>query len=187
MINQYTITGNVIVDGRIEKKEPLTEVCSIDCEGESYETFHCSGALGGLLEVCSGKVHNLSFRSMHHKGHCENMRFLLHDLQMKDDRALLEQVLNKAIVSDAPDKVVISIRAKGQVQGYAKEKSYQRTLRPATIEGIPMSATQASSVVGASVIVDMVLQQAEEYRGLIFQERIGLRTFLANRFASYYV
>ena len=48
------------------------------------------------------------------------------------------------------------------------------------------SAIQVSTASGVCAVVDLVLGQANEYKGLVLQEKFQLSDVLKNRFGRYY-
>jgi saccharopine dehydrogenase-like NADP-dependent oxidoreductase len=70
--------------------------------------------------------------------------------------------------------------------GELTEQSYTKKISPATIRGLEWSAIQVSTTAGVCAVVDLVLGQANEYKGLVLQETFELKDVLSNRFGQYY-
>ena len=57
---------------------------------------------------------------------------------------------------------------------------------PLTIQGLPWSAIQASTASGLCAVLDLVLQDKKNIKGLFLQETLPLEAVLKNRFGRYF-
>lgn len=186
VINEY---GNLcfgIEAGKPIVLKPLEGRESIQIDGCEYEAFNTSGGLGSLAELYTGKVQTLNYKTMRYPGHCEKMRLLMNDLKLNEDRATLKHILERAIPKTYQDIVIVYVTVEGMKNGELSEKSYVKKIYPVTIRGLEWSAIQISTASGICAAVDLVMGQANEYKGLVLQEKFDLEAVLANRFGKYY-
>lgn len=186
VINEYGNPCYGIEGGKPVVLSPLEGLESIQIDGCEYEAFNTSGGLGSLGELYAGKVKSMNYKTMRYPGHCEKMRLLMNDLKMNEDRGTLKRILENAIPKTYQDIVVVYVTVEGMQNGELAEKSYLKKVYPETIRGLSWSAIQVSTAAGVCAVVDLVLGQANEYRGLILQETFKLKDVLANRFGQYY-
>ncbi|STX42422.1 L-lysine dehydrogenase [Legionella donaldsonii] len=186
VINEYGNPCYGIEGGKPVVLKPLEGLESIQIDGSEYEAFNTSGGLGSLAELYQGKVQTLNYKTMRYPGHCEKMRLLMNDLKLNEDRDTLKRILERAIPKTYQDIVMVYVTVEGLKQGELSEKSYVKKVYPATIRGLEWSAIQVSTASGVCAVVDLVLGQANEYRGLILQENFHLNDVLANRFGQHY-
>jgi len=186
VINEYGNPCYGIEHGKPTVMRPLEGLESIQIDGCEYEAFNTSGGLGSLGELYEGKVQSLNYKTMRYPGHCEKMRLLMNDLKLNQDRETLKHILERAIPKTYQDIVIVYVTVEGIKQGELMEKSYVKKIYPRTIKGIEWSAIQVSTASGACAVVDLVLGQANEFQGLVYQENFELSAVLANRFGQHY-
>ena len=186
VINEYGNPCYGIENGKPATMAPLEGLESIQIDGCEYEAFNTSGGLGSLGELYAGKVQTMNYKTMRYPGHCEKMRFLMNDLRLNEDRGTLKKVLENAVPKTYQDIVVVYVTVEGIQQGELTEKSYVKKIYPEVIRGLEWSAIQVSTASGVCAVVDLVMGQANEYRGLILQENFRLSDVLENRFGKYY-
>ncbi|HRD68731.1 MAG TPA: saccharopine dehydrogenase C-terminal domain-containing protein [Legionella sp.] len=186
VINEYGNPCYGIEAGKPVTMAPLEGLEAIQIDGCEYEAFNTSGGLGSLAELYEGKVYSMNYKTMRYPGHCEKMRLLMNDLRLNDDRITLKRILENAIPKTYQDIVIVYVTVEGMKRGELTEKSYVKKIYPETIRGLEWSAIQVSTASGVCAVVDLVLGQANEYRGLILQEKFQLSSVLENRFGKYY-
>lgn len=186
VINEYGNPCYGIENGKAAVMAPLEGLEAIQIDGCEYEAFNTSGGLGSLGELYSGKVQSMNYKTMRYPGHCEKMRLLMNDLRLNEDRTTLKRILENAIPKTYQDIVIVYVTVEGIKQGELTEKSYVKKVYPETIRGLEWSAIQVSTASGICAVVDLVLGQANEYQGLILQEKFHLDHVLENRFGKYY-
>jgi saccharopine dehydrogenase-like NADP-dependent oxidoreductase len=186
VINEYGNPCYAIEGGKEVVLAPLEGLESIQIDGCEYEAFNTSGGLGSLGELYAGKVQSMNYKTMRYPGHCEKMRLLMNDLRLNEDRPTLKRILEKAIPKTYQDIVIVYVTVEGLKQGELSEKSYVKKIYPEVIRGLEWSAIQVSTASGVCAVVDLVLGQENEYRGLVLQENFKLSDVLANRFGQYY-
>ena len=186
VINEYGNPCYGIESGKAVTMAPLEGLEAIQIDGCEYEAFNTSGGLGSLAELYFGKVQTMNYKTMRYPGHCEKMRLLMNDLRLNDDRVTLKRILENAIPKTYQDIVIVYVTVEGIKRGELTEKSYVKKVYPEVIRGLEWSAIQVSTASGICAVVDLVLGQSNEYKGLILQEKFKLSSVLENRFGKYY-
>ncbi|BCA95287.1 L-lysine dehydrogenase [Legionella antarctica] len=186
VINEYGNPCYGIESGKAIIMAPLEGLETIQIDGCEYEAFNTSGGLGSLAELYFGKVQTMNYKTMRYPGHCEKMRLLMNDLRLNEDRVTLKKILENAIPKTYQDIVIVYVTVEGIKHGELTEKSYVKKVYPEVIRGLEWSAIQVSTASGVCAVVDLVLGQSNEYKGLILQEEFKLANVLENRFGKYY-
>ena len=151
-----------------------------------YEAFNTSGGLGTLCETWAGKVRMLDYKSVRYPGHCELMKTLLEDLQLKSDQETLKKILRRAVPATMQDVVLVFVTVSGLKQGQLVQEVFARKVFAQRNELQPLSAIQITTAAGVCAAVDLFRQQRLPQQGFIRQEQIALPEFLANRFGCAY-
>jgi saccharopine dehydrogenase-like NADP-dependent oxidoreductase len=186
LINEYANKGLAIAEGQETEVLPLDGLEHLDFEGDLYEAFNTSGGLGRLTERYKDKIQCLNYKTLRYPGHCEKMRFLMHELKLQDNRPLLKTLLENAIPKTYQDVVVIYVSVEGVKKGVFMEKNFTKKVYPKTIYGLEWSAIQVSTASSLCAVVDMVLAHPQLYQGAVYQEDFSLQVFLSNRFSQYF-
>ncbi len=114
------------------------------------------------------------------------MRFLMNDLGLNTDRETLKRVLEHAVPKTYQDMIIVYVSVEGYQQGEFIEKNYVKTMYPKVIQGIEWTAIQVSTASGVCAVIDLMMGQANEYRGFVYQEQFKLADLLSNRFGQYF-
>lgn len=186
IINEYGNPCYGIKHGKAVTLAPLEGLESIQIDGCEYEAFNTSGGLGSLAELHAGRVHTMNYKTMRYPGHCKKMRFLMNDLRLNEDRETLKRVLEHSIPKTYQDIVIVYVSIEGIKHSELTEKNYVKKIYPVEICGLEWSAIQISTASGICSVVDLVLGQENEYKGLVLQEKFKLTDVLQNRFGRYY-
>ncbi len=88
VVNEYLNDCEVIEDGIRKWVSPLEWQEKIVINGLQLEAFTTSGGLGTMCETYHGLVENLDYKSIRYQGHAALMNFFLHELLMREDRAM---------------------------------------------------------------------------------------------------
>jgi saccharopine dehydrogenase-like NADP-dependent oxidoreductase len=155
-------------------------------DGILYEAFNTSGGLGTLCETLAGKVRNLNYRTIRYPGHAAIMKALLNDLRLRDRRELLKDILEHAVPITLQDVVIVFVTVSGMRAGQLMQETYANKIYAASIGGRVRSAIQITTAGGICAVLDMLSAGELPQAGLIRQEEIGLKAFLANRFGRVY-
>lgn len=186
LINEYGNPCEAIVNGRNVEVAPLEGLEEIEIDGTLYEAFNTSGGLGSLGESYGHRCQSMDYKTMRYPGHCQQMRLLMNDLKLNQDRATLKRILENAVPQTLQDVVVIYVAVNGRQDGELREESYVNKVYPQLIAGRLWSAIQVTTAAGLSAVVDLVLASPGRYRGFIRQEDFTLLDVLGNRFGRFY-
>jgi saccharopine dehydrogenase-like NADP-dependent oxidoreductase len=186
LINEYGNPCESIVAGRRVESAPLEGLEEIEIDGTLYEAFNTSGGLGSLAETYGDRVQSMDYKTMRYPGHCEQMRLLMNDLKLNQDRVTLKRILENAVPQTLQDVVVIYAAVTGKQDGELREENYVSKVYPQMIAGRLWSAIQVTTAAGMSAVVDLVLTNAKHYQGYVRQEQFSLPAVLDNRFGKRY-
>lgn len=186
LINEYGNTCFGIENGVITPLLPLEGFETITLDGVLYEAFNTSGGLGTLADTYANKVHTMNYKTLRYPGHCDNIRLLMNELKLNQDRDTLKRILENAIPKTLQDVVLVYVAVSGLKNGDLFEKNYVRKVYPLTIRGSLWSSIQITTAAGLCGVMDIILTQDEAYHGFVTQEQIKLVEFLGNRFGGYY-
>ncbi len=186
LINEYGNLCYGIEDGEMTTLMPLEGYETITVDGLLYEAFNTSGGLGSLAETYAQKVKTMNYKTLRYPGHCEKIKLLMNDLKLNDDRDTLKRILERSIPKTKQDVVLIYVSVAGLRDRALFEENYVKKIYPTQIGGIEWSAIQVTTAAGICAVVDLVMENPEQYHGLVRQEDILLSDFLSNRFGKYY-
>jgi len=186
LINEYGNSCEAIVGSRRVECAPLEGLEEIEIDGTLYEAFNTSGGLGSLAETYGDRVQSMDYKTMRYPGHCEQMRLLMNDLKLNQDRATLKRILENAVPQTLQDVVVIYAAVTGKQDGELREENYVNKVYPQMIAGRLWSAIQVTTAAGICAVVDLVLTDSKRYRGFVRQEQFSLPDVLGNRFGRRY-
>lgn len=186
LINEYGNLCYGIENGTMTTLLPLEGYETITIDGLLYEAFNTSGGLGSLAETYSGKVSTMNYKTLRYPGHCKKVKLLMNDLKMNNDRENLKTILERSIPKTKQDVVVIYVAVSGMRDDDLFEENYVKKIYPHHIAGQHWSAIQVTTAAGICAVVDIVLQNIQNFKGMVRQEDIQLDDVLANRFGHYY-
>jgi saccharopine dehydrogenase-like NADP-dependent oxidoreductase len=186
LINEYGNPCQAIVDGRTVEVAPLEGMEEIEIDGTLYEAFNTSGGLGSLAETHGTHSESMNYKTIRYPGHCEQMRLLMNDLKLNQDRGTLKRILENAVPQTLQDVVIVYVAVTGTQDGELREENYVNKIYPQLIANRLWSAIQVTTAAGITSVVDLVLEHPDRYHGFIAQEEFRLTDILANRFGRYY-
>lgn len=186
VINEYCEPCEAIVNGRLREVPPLEECEEFALDGVTYEAFNTSGGLGTLCATLEGKVRNLNYRTIRYPGHADIMKALLNDLNLRNRRHILKDILENAVPATLQDVVIVFVTVSGLKGGRLMQETYVNRIYAQAIGGEIRSAIQVTTAGAICAVVDMLADGKLPQTGFIRQEDIGLDDFLANRFGRYY-
>ncbi len=186
LINEYGNPCMAIADGQPIEMAPLEGLEEIEIDGTLYEAFNTSGGLGSLGETYGHLAETMNYKTMRYPGHCQQMRLLMNDLKLNQDRGTLKRILENAVPQTLQDVVVIYVAVAGMQDGELREENYVNKIYPQEIAGRLWSAIQVSTAAGAAAVLDLVLAEPGKYHGFVRQEQFSLPQILANRFGRWY-
>lgn len=186
LINEYCQPCEVISNGQLTTVPPLDGLEEIALDGVEYEAFNTSGGLGTLAQTLQGKVRNVDYKSLRYPGHNYLLRFLMSDLQMRDNPEMLARIFDRCLPATFQDQVVIFVSATGMYRGRLTERTYARTVRHQEIDGQNWSGIQITTAAGVCGVLDLLMTGKLPTAGFVRQEQVDYREFVANRFGKYY-
>jgi len=186
LINEYIEPCEAIVEGKLINVPALEEREEFSLDGILYEAFNTSGGLGTLAKTLEGKVRTMNYRTIRYPGHQKLIKALLHDLNLKNRRDLLKEVLENALPLTMQDIVVVFVTACGWKDGRYMQESYAHKIYAGKVSGQEMSAIQITTAAGIATTVDLLAQGKLPQHGFIRQEDISMSDFLDNRFGQLY-
>ena len=186
LINEYGNPCQALVDGREVEVAPLEGLEEIEIDGTLYEAFNTSGGLGSLAETHGAKCESMNYKTIRYPGHCENVRLLMNDLKLNQDRPTLKRILENVVPQTLQDVVIVYAAVTGTQDGQLREENYVNKVYPQVIAGRLWSAIQVTTAAGITAVVDLVLAEPGRFKGFVAQEQFSLPAILANRFGRYY-
>jgi saccharopine dehydrogenase-like NADP-dependent oxidoreductase len=186
VINEYIERCEAIVDGTLREVPAMEEREEFSLDGTRYEAFNTSGGLGTLCETLLGQVRSLNYKTIRYPGHCELMRVLLNDLQLRRRREVLKDILENAVPATLQDVVIVFVTVTGQRDGRHVQDTYARKIYGQTIAGTERTAIQVTTAAGICAMLDLLVQGHLPASGFRRQEEVPLSAFLANRFGRVY-
>jgi saccharopine dehydrogenase-like NADP-dependent oxidoreductase len=186
VINEYIERCEAIVDGKLREVPALEEREEFSLDGTRYEAFNTSGGLGTLCETLQGQVRSLNYKTIRYPGHCDLMRVLLNDLQLRHRREVLKDILENAVPATLQDMVIVFVTVTGQRGGRHVQETYARKIYGQVVAGIERTAIQVTTAAGICAMLDLLVQGELPQTGFVRQEEVSLATFLANRFGRVY-
>jgi saccharopine dehydrogenase-like NADP-dependent oxidoreductase len=186
VINEYIEPCEAIVDGRRVTVPALEEREEFALDGVLYEAFNTSGGLGTLCETLEGKVRNLNYKTIRYPGHCALMRVLLNDLQLRNRREVLKDILENAVPATMQDMVIVFVTVTGERGGRFVQETYARSVYGQKVAGTQRTAIQVTTAAGICAMLDLLVAGKLPKQGFVRQEEIDLDGFLANRFGRVY-
>jgi saccharopine dehydrogenase-like NADP-dependent oxidoreductase len=184
LINEYGNLCYGIEEGEKVPLQPLEGYETIELDGLLYEAFNTSGGLGTLADTYAGKVKTMNYKTLRYPGHCEKIHLLMKDLKLNEDRETLKRILERGIPQTMQDVVLIYASVTGTKDGGFFEENYVKKVYPQCIKGKLWSAIQVTTASSVCCVMDLILNHPSEYRGLVTQESISLKDFLANDFGA---
>ncbi len=186
LINEYCNPCEAVQGGQLTTVPPLEQLERLTIDGVEYEAFNTSGGLGTLAITLKDRVGNVNYKTIRYPGHCELMKFLLHDLGMQDHKGELAAIFDRSLPGTFQDQIVIFVSATGKYHGRLTERTYAKTIYHQQIDGENWSGIQITTAAGITGIVDLVRAGKLPTAGLLKMEEVDYAAFLENRFGKYY-
>jgi len=186
VINEYCEPCEAIVNGTLREVPPLEECEEFSLDGVTYEAFNTSGGLGTLCQTLEGKVRNLNYRTIRYPGHAAIMKALLNDLNLRNRRPILKDILENAVPATLQDVVIVFVTVSGVQGGRLVQETYANKIYSQPVGGAVRSAIQITTAAGICGVLDLLAEGALPSHGFVKQEEIALDRFLENRFGRYY-
>jgi lysine 6-dehydrogenase len=108
LINEYKDQCEVLINGFNTLADGMSGLTDIKTSLGVMEAFYTSGGASHTIKTMQKRgVQNCCYKTIRHKGHCEALKFLIHDCGL-DDKGLIA-LLNTAC-PPAPDLVIVKVR-----------------------------------------------------------------------------
>jgi saccharopine dehydrogenase-like NADP-dependent oxidoreductase len=186
LINEYGNLCYGIKDRELTTLHPLEGYETITLDGVLYEAFNTSGGLGTLADTYAGKVQTMNYKTLRYPGHCEQIKLLMEDLNLNQDRDTLKRILENAIPKTLQDVVLIYVAVNGLKEGDFFEETYVKKVYPEEINNKLWSSIQITTAAGVCSVFDIIMQNSSAYHGFVTQESIQLDSVVNNRFGKYF-
>lgn len=186
VINEYCEPCEAITGGVLRETPALEECETFALDGVAYEAFNTSGGLGTLCQTLNGQVRNLNYKTIRYPGHAAIMKALLNDLNLRNRRDVLKDILDNAVPATLQDVVIVFVTVSGMKAGLLMQETYVNKVFAQSIGGEVRSAIQITTAGAICAVLDMLADGTLPQAGFIRQEDIALPAFLANRFGRYY-
>jgi saccharopine dehydrogenase-like NADP-dependent oxidoreductase len=186
LINEYGNPCEAIHDGRLIETLPLEGLEHFSLDGVDYEAFNTSGGVGTLAQTLAGKVRALDYKTIRYRGHRDLMAFLLNELRLNEHRALLKEILERAVPMTPQDVVLIFCTVAGRRNGLLTQLTDARKVYHGDFFGHSMSAIQITTGASLCAVLDLHFAGSLPGRGFVRQEQVKLEEFLGNRFGRCY-
>jgi saccharopine dehydrogenase-like NADP-dependent oxidoreductase len=185
LINEYGNPCEAMADGRALEVRPLEGLEEIEIDGTLYEAFNTSGGLGSLAQTFGHSCESMDYKTIRYPGHCAQMRLLMNDLKLNQDRSTLKRILENAVPQTLQDVVIVYAAVTGFQNKELREENYVSKIYPQIIAGRLWSAIQVTTASGLCAVLDLVLTHPDRYHGLVTQESFRLPDILTNRFGRH--
>jgi saccharopine dehydrogenase-like NADP-dependent oxidoreductase len=186
VINEYCEPCEAIVNGRLREVPALEECEEFALDGVTYEAFNTSGGLGTLCQTLDGKVRNLNYKTIRYPGHAAIMKALLNDLNLRNRREVLKDILENSVPATLQDVVIVFVTVSGLKDGRLMQETYVNRVYAQNVGGQMKSAIQVTTAGAICAVLDLLAEGKLPRTGFIRQEDIELEVFLANRFGRFY-
>jgi saccharopine dehydrogenase-like NADP-dependent oxidoreductase len=187
LINEYGNPCEAIHEGRHIDVLPLEGLEHFSLDGNDYEAFNTSGAIGTLPETLAGQVRSLDYKTIRYRGHRDLIAFLMNELRLNSRRALLKDILENSIPMTPQDVVLVFCSAEGIKDGRLTQITDARKIYHGEFMGHRASAIQLTTSAAICAVVDLHASGALPVKsGFVRQEQVPLAMFLGNRFGRVY-
>jgi len=182
LINEYCNPCNIVLDGVQQLASPLDSLETIYIDGVKYEAFNTSGGIATMCETYAGVINEITYKTIRYPGHRDKMKFLLDDLDLKNNKSKFVELFNSEIPKTTSDVIVILVNAVGMIDGKLQEKTHSLKIYGKDNH----SAIQLSTASGVCSVINLYLDNKIQQTGFLRQESIPLDLFLNNEFGEIY-
>ena len=179
VVNEYLNDCEQLRDGAFVSVPPLSDVETIVIDGARYEAFTTSGGLGTMCETFAGRVTSLDYKTIRYPGHCQLMRFMLHELGLGQQREDAIRLLAEAYPPVRDDLVIVYAAAEGTGGGRRAREEFVRVYRPRIVAGGARTAISWSTAAGAVGMIELLAEGLLPDSGFVRQEDVSLNALLA--------
>jgi saccharopine dehydrogenase-like NADP-dependent oxidoreductase len=183
LINEYCNLCDMLYGGQRLKAEALEGIERLTLDGTEYEAFYTSGGVGTLCETFEGRVRELNYKTIRYPGHRDLMKFLLHDLNLIDNRKLLTEIFDQEVPTTETDVVIIYVNVVGQDEHGVRQRSFAKKIYGDLLDGRRYSAIQLSTAAGMAAILEL-FAGGRLQTGFVKQESVRFEDFLSTRWGG---
>jgi saccharopine dehydrogenase (NAD+, L-lysine-forming) len=186
VINEYLNDCDVISEGVRKSVSAMEAIETLYIDGVKLEAFTTSGGLGTMCETYADRIENLDYKTLRYPGHVKLMKFLFHELLLREDRATAGKILTHAKPPVEDDVVFVHFGAEGWRDGQLERREFVRAYYPTEIAGKLRTAIAWTTAAAVVSVMEMVREGVIPRKGFLKQEQIALEPFLATQTGSYY-
>jgi saccharopine dehydrogenase (NAD+, L-lysine-forming) len=179
VVNEYLNDCEQLRGGELVSVPALSDIETIVIDGARYEAFTTSGGLGTMCETFAGRLDRLDYKTIRYPGHCELMRFMLHELGLGRRREEAIRILADAYPPVRDDLAIIYAVAAGSSGGRPVREEFVRVYRPREVAGSMRTAIAWTTAAGAVAMIELLSQGSLPDGGFVRQEDVPLDAFLA--------
>ncbi|MGJ9421611.1 saccharopine dehydrogenase C-terminal domain-containing protein [Aeromicrobium sp. CF3.5] len=172
VVNEYLNDCEVVRSGRRQMVPAMSETERVVIGGIELEASLTSGGLGTMCETYDGRVQRLDYKTMRYPGHFEQMRFLFEELNLRDRRDLVGQILVDAKPPVNDDIVYLHAAVEGVKNGQPFRENHVRGYKPIEIAGTTWRAISWTTAASIVAVVELVADGRLPQHGFIRQEDI---------------
>lgn len=180
LTNEYLEDCFVIRDGKLTTVEGLTEIEELEFPKPwgVLEAFQTSGGTSNLPQIYSGKIKELTYKTIRFPGHCQFFKFLK-DFELLSSKPFLEEnyspreVVEHYLVKHLPqgkkDAVLVRVTVTGKKDGVSKQVSME--LIDLFDDKTNYSAMARTTAFPTSIIGQMIMNGTISQKGVLYGEK----------------
>lgn len=172
VINEYLNDAEVLRGGKRQMVPAMSEGERVVLGGIELEAALTSGGLGTMCQTYEGQVQRLDYKTLRYPGHFHQMRFLLDELSLRDQREMVGQMIVRSKPPVNDDIVYLHAAVEGVKQGQPFRENYVRGYTPMDIGGQRWRAISWTTAASAVAVVELVADGRIAQSGFIRQEDI---------------
>jgi saccharopine dehydrogenase-like NADP-dependent oxidoreductase len=182
LINEYVNDVDVLSNGKHIKVQPLDGLESLYIDGNKYEAFNTSGGVATMCDTYKDKVGSMTYKTIRYPGHHSNMKFLLEDLNLKNNKEKFIDLFDQEVPYTTQDVVVMLITVIGQKDGKLQELTYSKKI----YGDKTLNAIQKTTASGVCAVVQAYAEGKLTGKGFQRQEDVPFDVFIDNKFGKLY-
>ena len=182
LINEYVNDVDVLSNGKHIKVQPLDGLESLYIDGNKYEAFNTSGGVATMCDTYKNKVGSMTYKTIRYPGHHSNMKFLLEDLNLKNNKEKFIDLFDQEVPYTTQDVVVMLITVIGQKDGKLQELTYSKKI----YGDKTLNAIQKTTASGVCAVVQAYAEGKLTGNGFQRQEDVPFDVFIDNKFGKLY-
>jgi len=179
VVNEYLNDCEVLRSGHRQMVPAMTEKERVFIGGIELEAALTSGGLGTMCQTYEGRATRLDYKTLRYPGHFRQMHFLFDELNLRDRRDLVGQLLVDAKPPVNDDIVYLHAAVEGVKDGQPFRENYVRGYKPIDIGGRTWRAISWTTAASIVSVVELVADGRLPQSGFIKQEDIALADLFA--------